>query len=54
MRGRDYGNTIYEVTTHVVVMLFYKYCQNVKKSDISCIVMEYIGEVERVCLGIYE
>ena len=36
MRGRDYGNTIYEVTTHLIVMLFCKYCQ---KSDFSCIVM---------------
>ena len=39
MRGRDYENTIYEVTTHLIVMLFCKYCQNVKKSDFSCIVM---------------
>ena len=31
MRGRDYGNTIYEVTTHLIVMLFCKYCQNVEK-----------------------
>ena len=35
MRGRDYENTIYEVTTHLIVMLFCKYCQNVKKSDLA-------------------
>ena len=34
MRGRDYENTIYEVTTHLIVMLFCKYCQNVKKKVI--------------------
>ena len=37
--GQILWNTIYEVTTHLIVMLFCKYCQNVKKSDSSCIVM---------------
>ena len=37
MRGRDYGNTIYEVTTHLIVMLFCKYCQNVKTKVILAV-----------------
>ena len=37
MRGRDYGNTIYEGTTHLIVMLFCKYCQNVKKKVILAV-----------------
>ena len=30
MSGIDYGNTIHEVTINLIVMLFCKYCQNVK------------------------
>ena len=37
MRGRDYANTIYEVTTHLIVLLFANIVKNVKKNVILAV-----------------
>ena len=51
MRGRDYENTIYEVTTHLIVMLFCKYCQNVKKVILAVLSWDKVEKLREFVWG---
>ena len=51
MRGRDYENTIYEVTTHLIVMLFCTYCQNVKKVILAVLSWDKLEKLREFVWG---